>query len=183
MAFERQAINPMHVINVLVNGQASRGEHQAATQHIQRYLSIPAGSGPAIDLMCGTGYGCAILHAKGYDATGVDRDVVSVRNARVNYCGCHFEYSDAMKWKPAEHAALGVCFEGLEHLEDPWPLVKRMATWADTWYISVPVNSPNEYHLQVFDTLGDIRAMLATGFKTTEWVSPPNYWRCSSVRG
>ena len=181
MAVERQPIHPQHVINTLISGQAGRGEHKVVTQHIQRYLALPAGSGPAIDLMCGTGYGCAILHAKGYDPIGVDRDVVSVRNASVTYCGCHFHYSDVMTWTPPEHARIGVCFEGLEHIESAETIVPRMAKWADEWYVSIPLDSPNQYHLRVFSSRQEIRELLLTGFETAEWRMPPGYWRCSGA--
>jgi len=182
MPMERQAVNPQHVINVLISGQASRGAHLAATQHIQRYLFLPKGSGFALDIPSGTGYGCAILHAKGYDVTGVDYDPVSVANSRVSYAGREFIRANAEQWEPEKHYALGVSFEGLEHLKDPWAMAKRMATWADQWFVSVPVNCPNEFHLHVFPKLDDVRAMLLTGFANAEWISPPNFWRCWGAR-
>lgn len=181
MAHERQVIHPQHVLNVLIAGRASRGEHKAATQHIQRYLSLPKGEGPALDLMCGTGYGTAILHALGYDPLGVDRDAESIRDAKLVYCGCGFRVADARVWEPDRRFRLGVCFEGLEHLPNPAQVVPRMARWADEWYISIPVDCPNEFHLQIYKTRDMIRKLLASGFKSVRWLMPPGYWHCEGA--
>ena len=182
MPQERQGIHPQHVINYLIAGRASWGAHKVATQHIQRYMALPDGRGSALDIPCGTGYGCAILHAKGWQATGVDRDARSIKNATAAYASSRFIRADAEAWAPGQVYDLGVCLEGLEHLRDPDAMVKRMAGWARQWFISIPLRSKHEFHLTEFASLADVRALLEQGFRRAEFVDPPRFWRCWGAR-
>ena len=168
---ERQPIHPTHVINVAIAGRASRNPGECVTGHILRYMAIPPGRGPALDVPCGTGYGCQILCAKGYDPVGVDRDPRVILAARATYPMCRFEIGDVARFEPASRFAVGACFEGLEHFRDPWAIVRKMPTWADVWYVSVPVQSPNEWHLYEFKDREAIRQMLQAGFKSVEFMA------------
>jgi len=167
---ERQPVHPTHVINVAISGRASRNVGECVTGHVLRYLAIPPGRGAALDLPCGTGYGCQILWAKGYDPLGVDRDAYTVQTARAAYPNCRFEVADVEHFEPLQRFAVGACFEGLEHFRDPLAALERMPQWAATWYVSIPVQAPNEWHYHVFRSRDEVRRFLELGFRSVEYI-------------
>ena len=178
MAFERQPIHPAHVINYLVSGRAGRNDDKVADRHIGRYLAVPAGVGSAIDVPCGTGYGSAILYAKGYDVVGVDKAPKPIENARRTYAHCWFVRSSIEGYVPGGAFDIGVCFEGLEHLEDPAAFVERMPDIAPVWYLSVPVGVENEHHLHVYNSEDDVRRLLTAGFAGVTRDKDAGVWVC-----
>lgn len=82
-----------------------------------------AGECSVLDAACGTGYGTEILAGAGaWKVTGVDLDEGAVAGARQRYAGDGVEFvqGDLTALElPDASFDLAVCFETIEHLEDP----------------------------------------------------------------
>lgn len=115
-----------------------------------RELSFLKPGAKVVDLGCGCGYGTEMLGIAGYDAYGVDRDPAAIAYAKVRYSSlASFDCLDLETWDAPSEAA--VCFDVLEHLDDPEALVKRLNR---PLLVSVPANDPpshNPFHKQQFD--------------------------------
>lgn len=128
----------------------NEGERQVAPtldgirrDHVARYefaaRRIPVGS-RVIDFACGVGYGTRILTDAGHVASGYDVD-----QEALDYAQKHYAHERATWWTGNGNAPgeLGeydaaVCFETIEHLEDPKPLLKALHASAPLLLASVP---------------------------------------------
>jgi len=93
-----------------------------------------------VDLGCGIGYGASILAGSDCDVIGVDRDRETIDYALTHYKrgGVDFvcdDISDDMYLPPVDAA---VCFEAIEHIEDPRPMLKAVHQQCGTLLASVP---------------------------------------------
>lgn len=126
------------------------GERQVAPtidgirrDHVARYewvaKQLPKGS-KVIDFGCGVGYGSSILAAAGHRAHGFDIDTEAIDYAREHYAADGAEFSLANGASPGFYGEFdaAVCFEMVEHIEDPRPLLKALRDCAPTLYASVP---------------------------------------------
>ncbi len=96
---------------------AWRGIHLARYNFAAPY--IPSGrSGRVLDVACGSGYGLAVLEARGAAVVGVDLDSRALRKARESIAVPALLSADASRL-PFADGAFGVVtsFETLEHLE------------------------------------------------------------------
>jgi SAM-dependent methyltransferase len=92
--------------------------------------------------------------------TGVDNDVATIEMARVTVEGVGFEAEDAaayLRRVPHDAFDVVVCFEGLEHLADPEPVLADLVERAQAGtrvLASVPnskgLSEENPYHLTAF---------------------------------
>lgn len=115
-----------------------RRDHRARYEWAAKVLP----QGHIIDFACGIGYGAAILADAGFAVTGLDRS----REA-IEYGWFHHKRpgvilqcaeSEHLATCDNDHFAAAVCFETIEHLEDPLPALKELARIAPVLVASVP---------------------------------------------
>lgn len=131
-----------------------------------------------IDLACGVGYGAGIIAETGLSVLAVDRDEEAIAYAREHYRHpriCFVEGS-------AEHPNIAetgffaaVCFETLEHLDDPAALLRGLRRAVPTLLLSVPNQAVFPFTGQRFHrrhyTRDELAALLAeTGWAVTDWL-------------
>lgn len=132
------------------------GERQVAAtvsgirrDHVARYEFaaniLPPGS-RIIDFGCGVGYGSRVMVDAGHKVTGYDIDGETLRYAKQHYgrndatetAAPVFRMADAMNPPDMEFADAAVCFEMIEHVADPKPLLKALRLSAPALIASVP---------------------------------------------
>ena len=125
------------------------GERQVAPSkegirrdHVARYefvaARLPAKS-RVIDFACGVGYGTRMLAANGW-AYGYDCDEEALVYADRHYAaaGTFFVKADGNAPGELPEVDVAVCFETIEHLKDPRPLLRALHKSAPVLYASVP---------------------------------------------
>jgi SAM-dependent methyltransferase len=160
------------------------GERQVAPtldgirrDHVARYeWAAMLVKGRVIDLACGVGYGTSILAAAGCKAIGFDRNSEAIGYARKHYAatGAEFTCAEAIQIDKGQADAV-VCFETIEHIEDPAPVLKNLHGITSQLLVSVPNEDvvPHDgrakYHFRHY-TRGQFHALLiATGWSVKEW--------------
>jgi SAM-dependent methyltransferase len=125
------------------------GERQVATRredvradHLARYewaaTRLPPNSF-VIDLGCGIGYGAQILAEAGHRVFAVDRDAETITFARLHFAHENIEYvAGDLAGFALPEADAAVCFEVIEHVKDPGPLLAKVADVASILLASVP---------------------------------------------
>ncbi|NGO50437.1 class I SAM-dependent methyltransferase [Allomesorhizobium camelthorni] len=130
----------------------ANGERQVAPSiegirrdHVARYefaANLLGEQKRVVDLACGIGYGSALLADAGHTVIGIDRC-----QGAVDYGKTHFHRyrvvlcaGDIMEVAGYERDAFdaAVCFETIEHLEDPLPMLKALSVAAPVLVASVP---------------------------------------------
>lgn len=112
--------------------------------HTARYnwaaTTLPPGS-HVLDLACGVGYGAYILAQAGHTVVAVDRDQEAIdyanahwRHARIKFMCCDAE-NDAYMGETFDAVT---CFETIEHIKDPLPVLRRFACGIPLLLASVP---------------------------------------------
>lgn len=170
------------------------GERQVAptlegirADHVNRYRwaanFLPAKS-LVVDYACGVGYGTRILADAGMHASGREIDDDALRYAKQHYwpgmeLGVDFKNDNANAPGVLGNFDAAVCFETIEHLADPRPLLKALRASAPLLLASVPNEDvmPYEYAPgQVYDfhyrhyTKHEFNALLQEcGWFVTEW--------------
>ena len=93
-----------------------------------------------MDVGCGVGYGTSILAKAGFRARGyeLDQDAVDYANEHWKTKGATFKRADARNIGPFRSIDGAVCFEMLEHVEDPEKILDRIAQSTDSLICSVP---------------------------------------------
>lgn len=122
---------------VAANVEDIRRDHTARYEWATRILT--PGS-KVLDLACGVGYGSNILAEAGFRVTGVDISAEAIAFAKQHYSknGAEFICADARNLELHDFDAV-VCFETLEHVEDPGKLLRMFhSTGAKTLLASVP---------------------------------------------
>lgn len=166
----------------------ANGERQVAPElsgirrdHVARYEFAAGQLAPGsrvIDLACGVGYGAAVLADAGHTVVALDRSVEAIEYAKAHYnsrARVSHEVADVSKIAfRAEHDA-AVCFETIEHLEDPLPMLRELNRVAPLLIASVPNEQvfPHEgrikFHFRHY-TRGQFRALLEqAGYRVTAW--------------
>ena len=148
--------------------------------HVARYewaaSQLPPGS-RIIDIACGVGYGARVLAEAGHEVVAVDCDGEAIVYANEHYAHHRIDYrlGDA-------NAPLGdlgdfdaaVCFETLEHLDEPAILLRSLARLTPLLLASVPNEEVMPFTGQAFHkrhyTAGEFRQLLeGAGFGVPEW--------------
>jgi hypothetical protein len=114
-----------------------RRDHLARYEFAARIL--PPGS-RVIDFACGIGYGSKILSDAGHGVIGYDVDKDAIGYAREHYDHPRSGFVQKDGNVPGElgEAGAAVCFETIEHIEDPRPLLKALRVSAPLLIASVP---------------------------------------------
>jgi hypothetical protein len=89
-----------------------------------------------VDVACGVGYGSKIMYDSGNIVHGVDIDQESITFAARHFPGPEYILSDLSQNVKFENFDVAVCFEAVEHLENPLPLLKALRT-CKKLYVSV----------------------------------------------
>lgn len=169
------------------------GERQVAptvdgirADHVKRYewaARTLAASSRVVDFACGVGYGTRILLRAGHKPIGYDIDDEALAYARQHYQGSggipQFKRMDGNEPGELPESDAAVCFETIEHLEDPRPLLKALRKAAPVLLASVPNEAvmPYEpepgivyaYHFRHY-THDELNALLAEcGWQATQW--------------
>ena len=162
------------------------GERQVAPtidgirrDHVARYefaAKVLQPGSRVIDYACGVGYGSSIMAAAGHRVRGFDIDAEAIAYAREHYASTGAEFATGNGNAPGElgEADAAVCFETIEHLEDPRPLLKALRESAPILIASVPNEDKIPYIGQAFHhrhyTPAQFKALLEEcGWCATEW--------------
>jgi SAM-dependent methyltransferase len=162
------------------------GERQVATtrdgvrkDHLARYdwaaHQLPPHS-YVIDLGCGIGYGARILAEAGHTVFAVDIDAEAIEHAKAHFAHPNVEYvcaPAARVYLPEADAA--VCFEVIEHLAEPLPVLQELAQAAPVLLASVPNEDVFPWRPEyVFHhrhyTPGDFGGLLAEAGFRVHWI-------------
>jgi hypothetical protein len=126
------------------------GERQVATtisgirrDHVARYEFVAnalQSGARVIDFACGVGYGTNILGVAGMKAHGMDVDADAIEYAKQHYARHNATFGICNGNDPGDLGAYdaAVCFETIEHIEDPRPLLKALCLAAPVLFCSVP---------------------------------------------
>lgn len=162
------------------------GERQVAPtldgirrDHVARYVhaarAIPPGS-TVIDFACGVGYGSKLLADRGHRVHAYDVDAEALAYARQHFrhpCVAYM-YADGAAPPTLPPADAAVCFETIEHIEDPRPLLRALRRSAGWLYASVPNEAEfpftgQAYHYRHY-TRDEFAALLAEcGWSVEAW--------------
>jgi hypothetical protein len=168
----------------------NEGERQIAptldgirSDHVTRYKwavdRIPPAS-RVIDYACGCGYGTHILADAGHTVVGYDNDQEALDYAQQYYAHKRAAWRIGNGNAPGElgEADAAVCFETVEHIEDPRPLLKALHTSAPLLIVSAPNETVFpfddgqrhiEYHFRHY-TKHEFAALLQScGWCPVEW--------------
>ena len=127
------------------------GERQVATKlddirrdHVARYewaaKNLPENS-KVIDLACGIGYGSHIMATAGHRILAVDKDVEALQFGQLHWKHDNVEFgrADAQELNgKIDDFDAAVCFETIEHVEDPRGLLKSLRLSSKILVASVP---------------------------------------------
>lgn len=164
------------------------GERQVAPtrdgirrDHVARYewaASRLPKNARVVDLACGVGYGTQLLAEVAREAIGLDKSGDALAYARR-----HYPHARARFWSSVAHpvAKLGafdvaVCFETIEHIENPAPLLKALHQASPVLLASVPNEEGFPWRNHAFHfrhyTPAEFEALLAEcGWQVCEWWS------------
>ena len=148
-----------------------RRDHVARYEWAARYLGKQHRT--VIDAACGVGYGTHILAEQGYEVTGIDRDKEAIAYARRHYKHGRAQFRRAdVERSPVGKADAAVCFETIEHVENPGALLETLD--ASLLIASVPNEDAFPWIGYAFHerhyTRAEFEGLLnETGWHVTEW--------------
>ena len=158
------------------------GERQVAPElsgirrdHVARYkfAAWQIGSGQIVfDFACGIGYGAKVLADAGNTVFAADRAIQAITYGRSHYDHKAVTYirgdiAQAIDNIGPVNAA--VCFETLEHLDDPFLALKLMARKAGTLIASVPNEERYPFRGQLFHKRHFTRKQFADMLAESGW--------------
>ena len=116
-----------------------RRDHVARYEWAARHISAAGPGKTVIDFACGIGYGTQIISKAGHLVTGCDVSEESLNYALEHYAHTNAQYclGDGNN-PPLIKADVGVCFETIEHINDPRPLLRALADGCKILFASVP---------------------------------------------
>lgn len=164
------------------------GERQVAPtidgirrDHVARYEWAAKKLGTAskiLDIACGVGYGSRMLAEAGHDVVGVDQDAEAIDYAAKHYaherCVWAIRKADEVGLRIGQFDAV-VCFETIEHLEDPLPLLMRLHNMTGRLLASVPNelvfphNGQIKYHFRHYTPAQFQDLLELAGWRVVEW--------------
>jgi len=151
-------------------------EHLSRYEFASRFLE----GKNVIDIGCGAGYGSYMLLGAAQEVTGIDVDEEAVAHAKINYeaDNLHFTLADVAAIPfPDNSFDAAVCFEVIEHIENPLDFLKeasRIIRPDGTFIISTPngavkiSSQPNPFHVKEY-TIHEFRTMLREFFPESKW--------------
>jgi ubiquinone/menaquinone biosynthesis C-methylase UbiE len=135
-----------------------------------------------LDLGCGAGYGSFMLSEVADSVVGIDISPDAIKHAQETYKSSNLSFvvGDVAKlpFKNGEFTAC-VCFEVIEHIDNPDDLLKEVARILDpkgVFVVSTPNRAvkissvPNPFHKKEY-TVNEFTAMLRNFFPTSTWSS------------
>lgn len=173
-----------------MHGTLHNGERQVAPElsgirrdHVARYEFAARVLGQAkrvVDLACGVGYGSAMLADAGHTVTAIDRNAEAI-----GYAKAHYNSRERVTHRVADVADVAgyeadafdaaVCFETIEHIADPLPMLKELRRVAPLLIASVPNEAvfPHQgrvkFHYRHY-TREQFKDLLArAGFEVSGW--------------
>ena len=155
--------------------------------HVARYewvaQAIPKKS-KVLDVGCGIGYGAKILADDGNSVRAFDVDQEAIEYAKQHYADARIDFvqldaNDFHSEGLSGQADVAVCFEMVEHIEDPRPLLKELRKSAPRLIASVPNESVmpwqiapgivTAYHFRHYTKPEFKSLLLECGWRVTEW--------------
>lgn len=152
--------------------------------HVARYqwaASVLPAKSRVIDFACGVGYGTRILADAGHKPRGYDLSPEALAYADMHYAapGTQFVAGDGREPVGLPEVDAAVCFETVEHIEDPRPLLRALRRAAPLLLVSAPNEdvmpwSPapgftTEFHFRHY-TKAQFNSLLAEcGWCVVEW--------------
>jgi len=152
--------------------------------HVARYefaaKKIPTGS-RVLDFACGIGYGSRIMADAGHVVNGYDIDAEAIEYANKHYGHADTRFLIANGNAPKElvDANAAVCFETIEHIEDPRPLLKALRLASPFLIASVPnesvtpwqidENTVTAFHYRHYTKQEFKNLLQECGWYVTEW--------------
>lgn len=155
-----------------------RRDHVARYEFAARF--VPAGS-RLIDFACGVGYGANILARAGHAVRAYDIDEGALAYGAEHYAAPGLTFHRGHGDKPGElgDADAAVCFETIEHLQDPRPLLKALRESSPLLLASVPNEdefpwSPapgivTAFHFRHYTRVQFEQLLRECGWCVTEW--------------
>ncbi|EHK56909.1 class I SAM-dependent methyltransferase [Allomesorhizobium alhagi] len=165
------------------------GERQVAEtlegirrDHVARYqfaAGVIGGRKRVVDLACGIGYGAALLAEAGNDVLGMDRSEAAVAFGRIHHAAitARLQVGDVMDVAGYEDDSFdaAVCFETIEHLADPLPMLRALHAVAPYLIASVPNETVFPHRGRILHhhrhyTRAEFAALLeSAGWRVTGW--------------
>lgn len=167
----------------------ANGERQVAPElsgirrdHVSRYEFAAAflkRGKRVIDLACGIGYGSRLLAEAGHTVTGVDREEEAIQYGRKHYSHRRMvlvtrDAGSVADFRRDEFQA-AVCFETIEHLANPLPVLKALCNAAPLLIASVPNEAvfPHggriKFHHRHYTRSQFAALIKAAGYEITGW--------------
>jgi SAM-dependent methyltransferase len=128
-----------HGVSERLVPQVERGADRHMPHHVGRYAwALRACEGRrVVDLGCGAGYGTVILSSFAGSVIGVDASREAVEAASRLYPSVEYRAVNVQA-DPLPEAEIGVCFEVLEHLDDPEGTLTRFFEAYPRLLLSLP---------------------------------------------
>lgn len=164
------------------------GERQVAPElagirrdHVARYMwaarMLGARRKRVIDLACGVGYGAAVMADAGHEVLALDRNAEALEYARAHYARerVRYEPHEIGAAFPAGRYAAAVCFETIEHIADPLPMLRALHKAAPVLLASVPNETvfPHggriKFHFRHYTREQFARLLELTGYRVLAW--------------
>ena len=165
--------------------QVAPDVRQIRRDHVARYewaaKLLPAGS-QVLDVACGVGYGTRILAYAYHFACGMDVDAEAIEYAKKHYSHkrARFELRDVTCPEKLEEFDVAVCFETIEHIEDPRPLLKALRDSVPLLIASVPnedvmpwridEKTVTAFHFRHYTKAQFEELLLECGWHVTHWL-------------
>lgn len=176
-------------MNIHTAPDLDNGERQVAPtiagirrDHVARYEFAAKLLGKrkkrVVDLACGVGYGTALLAEAGHEVIGIDRSAAAIDFGKLHYRHrrAALHAGDVMEIAGYERGAFdaAVCFETIEHLADPLPMLRELRRVAGILVASVPNEAVFPFEGYRFHHRHYTRAQFAAllqeaGFEVTGW--------------